>query len=129
MRAPIVANVRQQSRCETQSNDKMRKVTKDVSAAFIAGVKKSNGTTRTDGQSLFLHGNEIARKVNGRLEISLAGWVTATTCERVNGVLSAAQSVFRIGRKNFAPVCTNTQTGQTLPFPSDAFQAVTDAKL
>ena len=45
------------------------------------------GNTTTDGQSLFLHGNMIARWINGSdLEVTNAGWPTTTTRERLNGL-------------------------------------------
>src|SRR4051812_8122015 len=107
----------------------MRKVTQSIASAFKAGQAKRNGSTHTDGQTLFLHGHPIARKVSGRLEISLAGWVTATTCERVNGVLSAFDSSFRIGRKLGNAEARNVQNRVVTPFPSNAWQAVGDVTL
>jgi hypothetical protein len=67
----------------------MRKVTKQVVAAFLAGEKKTVGNTSTDGQALYLHGNKIAefRGTNPRgLYITNAGWRSNTTKERLNGL-------------------------------------------
>lgn len=68
----------------------MRKITEQMSEAFKARTKKSNGNTTTDGTSLFLHGNEIARHTPtpmGGVWITLAGWPSPTTKERLNGLL------------------------------------------
>ena len=65
----------------------MRKVTKEVCTAFINGERKTVGNTTTDGERLWLHGNLIARKVNGTIEVTMAGWATPTTKERLNGII------------------------------------------
>ena len=44
------------------------------------------GNTHTDGQALYLHGNEIARHVDGGFTITNAGWFSSTTKERLNGL-------------------------------------------
>lgn len=65
----------------------MRKVTEKIKAAFEAGKSLKVGNTRTDGESVFLHGNEIVRRdVSGSVFATLAGWNTPTTRERVNGI-------------------------------------------
>ena len=65
----------------------MRKITKTVVSAFIARKSKSCGNTSTDGDVLRLHGNPIARfDLGGRIVVSLAGWPTVTTRERLNGL-------------------------------------------
>lgn len=38
----------------------MRKITKEIAAAFLAKRKKSNGATMTNGASLYLHGTRKA---------------------------------------------------------------------
>jgi hypothetical protein len=64
-----------------------RKVTEQAVNAFIAGNKYSNKNTMTDGETLFLHGHPIAKKVGGSILLSMCGWGTVTTRERLNGVL------------------------------------------
>ena len=65
----------------------MRKVTEQIKEAFEQGESKTVGNTRTDGTSVFLHGNEIVRRdVSGLVLATLAGWNTPTTRERVNGI-------------------------------------------
>lgn len=66
----------------------MRNITKSIASALRNNVRKSNGNTVCTGTSVRLHGNEIARVIDGKLEISLSGWPTVTTRERINGILS-----------------------------------------
>jgi hypothetical protein len=65
----------------------MRKITKKVCGAFCQKRRASSGNTVSTGDSLALHGNIIARWTEGgRLQITLAGWNTPTTRERINGI-------------------------------------------
>lgn len=72
----------------------MRKVTSQAVAAFLASrtFKSANTTVELHGNvvSLRLHGNVIARgligNVENTLEISAAGWNSATTKDRLNGL-------------------------------------------
>lgn len=78
----------------------MRKITAKIAKAFLAGDSLKIKNTETDGQSVWLHGNEIARRTADGLEVSLAGWATVTTRERVNGILQAAQTGMRIVQRD-----------------------------
>jgi len=69
----------------------MRKITKESVEAFLKGYDfKSDNTTvvgKAGGTYLKLHDNTIACKLNdGTIEVSLAGWNTMTTRERLNGI-------------------------------------------
>lgn len=64
----------------------MRKVTKEICAAFIAREKKTVGNSHTFMGALWLHGNKIAEIINGELWITNAGWQSNTTKERLNGL-------------------------------------------
>lgn len=65
----------------------MRKVTQKIKAAFEAGKSLTVGNTKTDGQTVWLHGNAIVKRdASGLVLASLAGWNTVTTRERVNGI-------------------------------------------
>ena len=65
----------------------MRKITSDIKQAFERGESLKIGNTRTDGTSVFLHGNEIIRRdISGLVFATLAGYNTRTTRERVNGI-------------------------------------------
>lgn len=74
----------------------MRKITEKIANAFFAGDSLKIQNTETDGRSVWLYGNEIARRTADGLEVSLAGWGTDTTRERVNGVLQVFNSNLRI---------------------------------
>lgn len=68
----------------------MRQVTKQIREAFEQGTPKTVGNTKTDGQTVWLHGNEIVKRdASGLVLWSLAGWNTVTTRERVNGIADA----------------------------------------
>ena len=65
----------------------MRKVTEQIKNAFCQGLSLTVGNTKTDGTSVFLHGNEIVRRdPSGLVLATLAGWNTRTTMERINGI-------------------------------------------
>ena len=65
----------------------MRKVTREIADAFCNRRPRKCGNTRTDGTTIWLHGNPIVRHAdNGEIEITLAGWDTVITRERINGV-------------------------------------------
>lgn len=65
----------------------MRKVTEQIKKAFEQGKSLKVGNTKTDGNSVWLHGNRIVmRQEDGRVWATLAGWNTPTTRERVNGI-------------------------------------------
>jgi len=64
----------------------MRKITKEIAAAFHAGRSKTvsgNGATATDGEAIYLHGNKIVERREDGVYITLAGWNTTTTRERL----------------------------------------------
>ena len=82
----------------------MRSVTKQIATAFKAGLKKSVGNTMTDGTAVFLHGNKIVERKDGKIQVTLSGWNTSTTRERVNGVLSELGLNGRFHQKKFAPM-------------------------
>jgi hypothetical protein len=66
----------------------MRKITREIARAFHNREAKRIGNSRTDGNALYLHGNKIAEIFNdGELWITDAGWMTATTKERLNGLV------------------------------------------
>ncbi len=85
----------------------MRQVTKQTVLAFLNGQNMAVSNTMTNGKSLYLWGNEIARfNADGKLEISLCGYNTVTTRERLNGVLTLGGYNLRVSSKNFTP-CIN----------------------
>jgi hypothetical protein len=73
----------------------MRKITQMACDAFINGRDFTLGNTHVyhDSKSgmtrMLLHGNLIAEQGHCKLIVSLAGWPTPTTRERVNGLLDS----------------------------------------
>lgn len=67
----------------------MRKESLQIAKAFIARKPKKERRTETDGVSIYLHGNRIAWWGKaGDLYMTLAGWDTVTTRERLNTLCS-----------------------------------------
>ena len=67
-----------------------REITKQAIRAFLndENFKLSNTEVHTDctGTYLYLFNNLIAKKVRTRISVSLAGYNTLTTIERLNGI-------------------------------------------
>lgn len=70
----------------------MRKITQNTINAFLSGKNYCEGNTSVQCSGytavMFLHGNDIAMREieTGRVYIRNAGWPTATTKERLNGI-------------------------------------------
>ena len=65
----------------------MRAETRKIMTAFLAGKSAISARSRTDGSNVYLHGNRIAwREPNGDICMTLAGWGTTTTRDRLNGL-------------------------------------------
>lgn len=87
----------------------MRKITIEAVNEFMTGgnLKKSNMHVFTDADgnsTMALHGNIIARRTNGELMITNAGWSSNTTKERLNGIPGV-----RINQKNFTWYLNGTE--------------------
>ena len=65
----------------------MRKVSREVISAFLAGKSKKVANTYSYGNCLYLHGNQIASNINGAIRIFDGGWSSNTTKERLNALL------------------------------------------
>lgn len=65
----------------------MRQITKKIITAFQNRQALKIDNTRTDGTSLWLFNNKIARWEEDGLWITTADWNTPTTRERLNGLL------------------------------------------
>ena len=88
----------------------MRNVTRQTVLAFLNGQNMALSNTTTNGKSLYLWGNEIARfNEEGKLEISLCGYNTVTTRERLNGVLTLGGYNLRVSSKNFIPMINGVE--------------------
>lgn len=80
----------------------MRKITKTVATAFLAGKPATAANTKTNGTTLFLHGHAIAwKEKGGTIAMTLAGWPTPTTRERLNGVCQLAIGKRPFGQENY----------------------------
>lgn len=75
----------------------MKKITAEITRAFLARKVKESGNSRTDGTALFLFGNKIAEWRPDGLWISNAGWKSNTTKERLNALPGVS-----IHQKDFA---------------------------
>jgi len=64
----------------------MRKVTRNTISAFLNRNQITEGNTYSDGDSLRLFNNTIAKWKGGSLFITNAGYETITTKERLNGI-------------------------------------------
>jgi hypothetical protein len=69
-----------------------RKITQETIDAFNNNYIYKNSNTEVNEHGLFLHGNKIAKYTshykdgNRDINITLAGWNTNTTRERLNGL-------------------------------------------
>lgn len=71
----------------------MRKITREAVEAFEGGYNLHKQNMMVNEFGMFLHGNKIAEfeslnknDVNRNINITLAGWNTNTTRERLNGL-------------------------------------------
>ncbi len=87
----------------------MRKITKDIANALFARQDVNKGNTATINGEVFLHGNKIAKIEDGALLMSLAGWNTPTTRERLNGIADIFGIKDRFSQKNFEPFLGNKE--------------------
>jgi len=89
----------------------MRQVTKNAVNAFKADNKFSGSNTKVltykAGTQMLLHKNIIAEKYfkmpHDKISISLSGWNTVTTRERLNGILKAYNRQYAIAQRNYEP--------------------------
>lgn len=68
----------------------MRQIEKDVVGAFVRGEDARRDNTVSEGGTLYLHGNAIAKVYGDSYLISNAGWETRTTQSRLNALLTLA---------------------------------------
>ena len=76
----------------------MRKITEQACHAFENGRNFQLSNTVVKNNAMYLWGNKIAWYDNGDLYISMCGYNTNTTRERLNGL-----SGVRINSKNYTP--------------------------
>tara|TARA_R110002020_G_scaffold399683_1_gene609520 strand:+ start:225 stop:518 length:294 start_codon:yes stop_codon:yes gene_type:complete len=81
----------------------MRKITETIANAFAQGTNKAQGNTVTVDGKVYLHGNEIVKRDSDGLYMSLAGWNTTTTRERLNGIAQVLGLDVSFNQKAFEP--------------------------
>lgn len=95
----------------------MRKITKQIMTAFLNQEKATIGNTHTDGNTVYLHGNEILwrdSEDNSIFYMTLSGWNTVTTRDRLNGFLRlAGVSYAGFSQKDFEPYYTDINGNTT----------------
>jgi|10_taG_2_1085330.scaffolds.fasta_scaffold09634_10 hypothetical protein len=92
----------------------MRKISQQIANAFFKGKPKTIGNTHTNGHEVFLHGNKIAWKPgNDKLAITLAGWPTVTTRERLNTILNVFGFDYYIQQCDFGQYLVNFEDKKT----------------
>ena len=92
----------------------MRKITQQtINALFSNGSMSNNNTVVSNGR-VYLHGNLIARIIDGdKLQVSFCGWVTPTTRDRINAIINyATNGAIRVGIKKGEPEITHAN-GET----------------
>jgi len=89
----------------------MRKVTQQIANAFAQGKKLTIGNTMTNGNAVYLHGNLIAQKNESGFYMTLAGWNTPTTRERLNGIAQVLGLKASFTQKKFEPYFNGKQVG------------------
>ena len=81
----------------------MRKESLKIATAFAAGVAASAARTRTSGDAVYLHDNLIAqREEDGSVWVTLAGWPTVTTRDRLNTLCRVLGSGVRFYQRDHA---------------------------
>ena len=98
----------------------MRKITKEIVTAFLAGETKKIGNSSTKCDRLFLHDNLIAESGHNRSYIlTLATWNTRTTQERLNGLLETIGSNWRFCTRKRKPHIINIRTNELRSIEAD----------
>ena len=84
----------------------MRKLTREIVEAWARGDRLASGNTSTDGETIRLHDNAIAWKTFDAdvIALTLAGYPTVTTRERLNGVLNFYGIGYRFAQRYWEPV-------------------------
>lgn len=78
----------------------MHKITEVVIEHFMRREAVSSGNTSTDGTSVSLFGNKIIERTeDGDYMVTLAGWETDTTRNRINGFFEFHPTFSRVGLK------------------------------
>ncbi len=86
----------------------MRQETETIARAWASRTPAKFARTRTDGERVWLHESVIAAWAEAdTAHVTLAGWDTPTTRDRVNGVLSFLPGGVRLCRVKGETVATD----------------------
>ena len=115
----------------------MRKISQLAARAFIAGRKFNRDNTSVrlfptiagEMTELYLHGNVIARNRNGKMQLTLAGWPTMTTRERLNTLLSELNSNIRFYQRKHDQFACSWRHGYDIPINSSSWYLLEDTGL
>lgn len=77
----------------------MRQITRDMLKAFMERRTWQRDNTCVAGDRIYLHGNLIAERRESGLWITLAGWPTRTTRDRLNALPGV--NVYQRGGRSF----------------------------
>ena len=93
-----------------------RQITKQAVKAFMQGenFKLSNTEVKANCKEIkmYLFGNCIAERVGERIRVTLAGYNTNTTRERLNGIPNC-----KISQKNFIPYLNGKEINSNEWYP------------
>lgn len=82
----------------------MRKITQQTVNALFSNGNMVNNNTVVSGGVVYLHGNMIARLQGTKLQVSFCGWVTPTTRDRINAIVShATNGKIKVGIRKGEP--------------------------
>ena len=83
----------------------MRKITQQTVKALFSDDNMTNNNTVVSNGRVYLHANLIARIIDGnKLQVSFCGWVTKTTRDRIDAILSyATNGAIGVGIKKGKP--------------------------
>lgn len=99
----------------------------EVAAAFVAGRPAKTGSTHTDGTTLWLHGQAVARRSSAGIQVTWAGWgrldSNRLTRDWLNAICEAARSPVRFGLRPLTAVLYQPmEPGQ--PVVGDAWMSI-----
>ena len=106
----------------------MRKISREAATALIAGTNYNNSNTSVCDGTMYLHGNAIAIKephgMCGVYAITLAGWPTTTTKERINTLLDMLGAPYRLCTVKGQVYAYNHKDGSKVALDHDAYYKV-----
>lgn len=112
-----------------------RQITRLAVRAFANGYPFKQKNTEVviydTKATLKLHGNAIAVRtvINGSTMITLAGWNTPTTRERLNGLLDEVATGLRLCQKDFVPFVYDWHTRTSKPIDARQWYSIKELRL